>query len=155
MTTQRVAFVDLLVLRRAPGGIEVLVLHRAAGQDRAGTWEAVHGTIESGETPVATARRELGEETGLAPLRFYNLSRVEQFYLHGTDEIALIPAFAAMVESSAQVRLGPEHDACEWLPPEPAAQRVTWPRTARTILDAGRLLGAGDAGLVEAVLRIE
>jgi len=44
---------------------------------------------------VQASLRELQEETGFAPLRFYNLSRTEAFYQHASDEVALIPVFAA------------------------------------------------------------
>ena len=37
------------------------------------------------------------EETGLAAERLYNLSRVETFYQHRLDEVALVPVFAAFV----------------------------------------------------------
>lgn len=42
-------------------GEVLLVRHR-----RLGTWLPVGGEIEPGETPLEAARRELGEETGLA-----------------------------------------------------------------------------------------
>jgi 8-oxo-dGTP pyrophosphatase MutT (NUDIX family) len=97
MTEVRVAFVDAYVLRMAPagGGLEVLALRRAAGGRSPGSWETVHGHIEPGENPVEAALREVREETGLDPARWYNLSRVEAFYRHRTDEIALFIPNAA------------------------------------------------------------
>ncbi|HEU4763216.1 MAG TPA: NUDIX pyrophosphatase [Gemmatimonadales bacterium] len=154
MTRVAVAFVDLYVLRPGAAGMEVLVLRRGPGGRCPGSWESVHGHIEPGERPADTALRELREEAGLVPDRLYNLSRVEAFYQHQADEVALIPVFVALVGSGAQARLSAEHDAFEWLPPEGAAQRVTWPRERRAIADAIALLGAGDAGPAEDVLRI-
>ena len=77
-----------------------LALRRAAGGRCTGAWEVVHGSIEEDETPLDAALRELGEETGLAPERLYNLSRVETFYRHRVDEVAFIPVFAAFVQDA-------------------------------------------------------
>jgi 8-oxo-dGTP pyrophosphatase MutT (NUDIX family) len=147
--------VDVLVFRGAGDFLELLCLRRGPLGRSPGSWEAVHAHIEEGETPVETALRELAEETGLPAERLYNLSRVEQFYRHTTGEIMLAPVFAARVSETAEARTSPEHDACEWLPPEAAKARVTWPRIRREITDLVRLLGRGDAGAIEDVLRIK
>jgi len=149
-----VALVDVYVIRGTGPTLECLVLRRAAGGRCPGSWEAVHGHIEPGERPVEAALRELQEETGLTPLRLYNLSRMESFYLHRSDEVALVPVFAAFVSADATVRLGPEHDGSEWLAPDPARRRFAWPREARALEDIVALLGGGDAGAVEDVLRV-
>jgi dATP pyrophosphohydrolase len=154
MTTIRVSLVDLYVLRGVAPALECLVLRRAAGGRCPGSWEAVHGHIEAGETPADAARRELQEETGLTPERLYNLSRVETFYQHRLDEVALVPVFAAFVPADAVVRTGPEHDRFEWLPASSARSRLAWPREARALEDVIALLGRGDAGAVEDVLRV-
>jgi 8-oxo-dGTP pyrophosphatase MutT (NUDIX family) len=154
VTAIAVSLVDVYVLRGTSSAVECLVLRRAPGVVRPGSWETVHGRIDAGETPDRAALRELREETGMTPLRFYNLSRVESFYLHRSDEIALIPAFVALVAPDAEPTLSEEHDAAEWLPPETARARVTWPRERRALEDAVALFGAGDAGAVEDVLRV-
>ncbi len=154
MTDVRPMIVDVYVLRMRGPEPEVLALRRAPGDRSPGTWETVHGYVEEGETPVAAALRELREETGLGPLSFYNLSRVETFYLHRTDVIALIPAFCAVVPAGAAVALSAEHDRSEWLAPGEAARRFTWPREKRALEDAIALFGGGDAGGVEDVLRV-
>ena len=154
MTEVRVSLVDLYVLRGAKQALECLVHRRAAGGRCPGSWEAVHGHIEAGETPADAAARELREETGLRAERLYNLSRVEAFYQHRLDEVALVPVFAAFVASDATVRTGVEHDRHEWLPPAEARRRFAWPREARALEDVVALLGAGDAGAVEDVLRV-
>ena len=161
MTVARVAFVDVYVLRQRAsggggggGGLDVLVLRRGAGGRSAGSWETVHGTIEPGETPVEAARRELREETGLEPLRLYNASRVESFYRHRVDEVALIPVFTAFVHPAALPRLSPEHDRAEWLSAGDALARFAWPRERRALEDILSILGGGDAGLLDDVLRI-
>jgi dihydroneopterin triphosphate diphosphatase len=154
VTTVRVSLVDVYILRRGGGGLECLALRRAAGGRCPGSWETVHGHIEDGERPWQTAKRELEEETGLSPERLYNLSRVETFYQHRLDEVALVPVFVAFVSADAAVRLGGEHDRHEWLTPPEAGARFAWPRERRALEDAVLLLGSGDAGPVEDVLRI-
>lgn len=169
MTDARVEIVDVYVLRfgpepekamagpvrpKAAAGPEVLVLRRAPGLRSPGTWESVHGHVMAGETPVAAALRELREETGLEPARLYNLSRVETFYLHARDLVALIPAFCAVVPAGAAVRTSEEHDRAEWVNPDEAERRFFWPREKRALADALQLFGGGDAGGAEDVLRI-
>jgi dihydroneopterin triphosphate diphosphatase len=153
MTTIRVAFVDVYVLRQGTTGLETLALRRSAAGRCPGSWEVVHGSIESGENPTDAALREMAEETGLKPARFYNLSRTESFYRHTTDEIGLIPVFAAFVEEESP-RISAEHDAAEWLSIPAAQGRLAWPRERRALDDIQILLGRGDAGPLEDVLRV-
>lgn len=154
MTGVRVCFVDTYVLRPAGASFEVLALRRSAAGRCPGSWETVHGTIEPGETPVHASRREMHEETGLEPERVYNLSRVDAFYQHRTDEVALIPAFAAFVAAGAEPRLSVEHDDYAWLALADAAPRFAWPREHRALADILSILGGGDGGLLDDVLRV-
>jgi 8-oxo-dGTP pyrophosphatase MutT (NUDIX family) len=154
LTSVRVGFVDTYALRGAGDRLEVLALRRGPNGRNPGSWETVHGTIESGETPVQASLRELREETGFTPSRFYNLSRTEGFYQHRSDELVLIPVFVAFVETSAEVRLSAEHDRAEWLSVADAAQRFAWPRERRALDDILSIVGGGNAGLLEDVLRV-
>jgi dihydroneopterin triphosphate diphosphatase len=154
MTSVRVSLIDVYVLRGADSELEVLVLRRAPGSRCPGSWECVHGHIDSGEQPATAAARELEEETGLTVQRLYNLSRVEAFYQHRTDEVALIPVFAAFVAGDAVVQMSGEHDRFEWLSPAKAGSRLAWPRERRALEDIVVLLQGGDAGAVEDVLRV-
>ena len=154
MTSIQVSFVDVYVVRPNGPALDVLALRRAPGGRSPGSWETVHGHIEAGETPVEAALRELREETGLEPARLYNLSRVEAFYRHSSDEIALIPVFAGVVDTGAEARPSSEHDRVEWLAPAAAAARFAWPRERRALDDVLSILRSGDAGLLENVLRV-
>jgi dATP pyrophosphohydrolase len=153
MTTFRVAFVDVYALRDGAAGLEVLALRRGAAGRCPGSWEVVHGSIEPGETPVRAALRELREETGLSPVRVYNLSRVESFYRHASDEIGFIPVFAAFVPEAA-IRLSREHDAAEWLSLAAAQGRLAWPRERRGLEDIAIMLSRGSAGSLDDVLAV-
>ena len=154
MTSISVSLVDVYVLRGEAAALECLVLRRAAGGRCPGSWETVHGHIETGERPADAAVRELEEETGLTPVRLYNLSRVELFYQHRADAVALVPVFAAFVTHQAPVLLGPEHDRFEWLAVPEAASRFAWPRERRALDDIVSLLPGGQAGTIDDVLRV-
>src|SRR5204863_188953 len=132
--------------------LEVLVLRRGPAGRSPGSRETVHGTVEAGETPVAAARRELHEETGYEPIRLYNASRVESFYRHRVDEVALGPVFVAFVDRAAEPRLPPEHDRAEGLGPVAAAARLAWPRELRALKDILPIWGGGEAGCRECVV---
>jgi dATP pyrophosphohydrolase len=155
MTTVEVSLVDVYVLR--PSGsasMDVLVLRRSATGRCPGAWETVHGHIEGQEGPVRAGVRELREETGLEPLRFYNVSRVEMFYRHLTDEVSLIPVFGAIIHEAATVTLSGEHDAHRWVTPDEAVSLFAWPRERRAVKDVFALIGTGSAGAVEDVLAV-
>lgn len=154
MTTVAVSLVDVVVLRGQGETLEVLLLQRGPGGRCPGSWEMVHGHIEAGETPADAAQREVREETGVAPTRFYNLSRVELFYQHRVDEVAMVPVFVAFLPEDAEVVLSHEHAASHWCTPADARQRCAWAREARALDDAIRMLGSGDAGPIEDVLRL-
>lgn len=155
MTTLRTSIIDVYVVRPAEGDLEFLLLRRGPHGRCPGSWEGVHGHIDQGEHPVAAALRELREETGLAPERLYNLSRVELFYQHVTDEVALIPVFCAVVGAGAGATLSAEHDDHAWLRAADAGDRWTWPRERRAMTDILRLLPGGYAGVAGDVLQVD
>lgn len=154
MTTIRISIVDVYVVRLTDAGLEFLLLRRGPAGRCPGSWEAVHGHIDRAEHPVTAALRELREETGLAPERLYNLSRVELFYQHAADEVAVVPVFCAVVPAGARVALGTEHDDHAWLDQADADSRWTWPRERHAMADILCLLPGGDAGPVGDVLQV-
>jgi len=91
-----------------------LLLRRAPGLLHAGDWQAVHGMIDPGETAWEAARREMAEECGLVPERFFRLDAVETFYSEHTDAVHLVPAFAGYVAGSPDAVLSEEHTAFAW-----------------------------------------
>ena len=153
MTDLTVGVVDVFVCRHTRDGMSVLVLRRAAGTRCTGAWEVVHGRVEPDERPETAAIREVHEETGLAIERLYNLT-CQPFYLHRLSTVQIAVVFVAFVDASAEFQLGPEHDTGEWLMPDEAMARLSWPRSISALRDAVQILHTGDAGPVEDVLRV-
>jgi dATP pyrophosphohydrolase len=154
MSAIAVRYVDVYPIRRVGEGWELLTLRRASGTRCTGAWEVVHGHLEPGERAAPAALRELREETGIDPERFYNLSRVETFYRHTTDEVALIPVFVAIVPPGRDPVLGAEHDRHQWRSLAEATSVLAWPRSARAVEDIARIFKGVDAGPLEDVLRV-
>ena len=133
-------------IRRDRG--EYLLLRRAADEPvYPGLWQFVTGRVEEGETAHAAALRELGEETGAAPVGFWVVPAVSAFYDASADAIRSVALFAAQLEEEAGVRLSSEHDAFIWLTATEARRKLVWPGQ-RTCLDVVEqyILGGEEAG---------
>ena len=126
--------VIVYVLRPAEDSsdFEILQMLRRDDVYLGGTWQFCSGGIESGETAVQAALRELREETGLVPRQFSFLSHVETFYVPGTDTLWHRIGFCAVVGREADIQLNDEHTAFRWIRRGQIRRLVTWPgeRTA-------------------------
>ena len=78
---------------------------------------------------------------------------MQPFYLHKLGVVTAAVVFAAFVDGDA-VTTGEEHDAHEWLTVDQASARFIWPRSRTALAEIESLVGTGDAGAVEDVLRI-
>jgi dATP pyrophosphohydrolase len=139
--------------RKAENGeFEYALLKRAD----AGFWQGVSGGGEDEETPLAAARRETHEETGVSPeSSFLQLDTVvsvpvtayRESYLWGED-VYVIPqyCFGVLVEES-EFALSHEHTAHRWLKYEEALRMLKYDgnKTALWELDR-RLRGQGPRG---------
>jgi 8-oxo-dGTP pyrophosphatase MutT (NUDIX family) len=141
MTELRVGVVDVYVIRPYREEWLALALQRSAVTRCPGSWETVHGRMEAGERPEHAAVREVREETGLD-------------IDHALGVVQMAVVFAAFVREGAAVSLGEEHVAHEWLSFAAAAERFTWPREREALQHIRILLGTGDAGPAEDVLRV-
>ena len=153
MTELRVGVVDVYVIRPYREPWLVLALQRSATTRCPMSWEAVHGRIEADERPERAAVREVREEAGLDVDRLYSIT-CQPFYLPRAGVVQVAVVFAAFVREPAEVMLGEEHAAHEWLTMEAAASRFAWPREREALSHIAVLLGGGDAGAVEDVLRV-
>lgn len=99
---------------------ECLLLRQTKGK-LVGNWQMISGKLIDGERVVAGAIRELREETGLIPSKFYSADVVETFFVPGQDAIFFAPVFVAFVEIKEPITLSKsEHDAYQWISIEKA-----------------------------------
>ena len=112
--------ISAFLFRKKRDETKVLLLRRA-GKRLCGEWCQVAGGIQLGEKAWQAALREIKEETGLVPDRFYSGDVCEQFYDQERECINLIPVFVGYVESNQQVRLNHEHSESRWVSFEEAS----------------------------------
>ena len=152
MTRIVVDQVEVFPFRRRGTLVEFLMLQRARDDRLGGTWHAVHGSIEPGETAVQAALRELREESGLTPLRFWQIDFVSTFFLADLDRVCLNPVFTAEIDPAAGVRLSGEHEGFRWVDAEHAPGEFMWPNQRRALREI--MEEVISAGLAEPYLRV-
>jgi dATP pyrophosphohydrolase len=144
----RYDMVTCYVVRPTQAGAlgEFLQVRRAKGEFLEGAWGAIHGRIERGETAWQAALRELREETGLAPLEFYQLDTINQFYLVAGDCVWHVPGFCAVVGRDAAITLNEEHDDFRWIDRSRIEHDFLWPGERRQLRELEReILDQGPA----------
>jgi dATP pyrophosphohydrolase len=105
---------------KVEGGVcKHLIIQRKPGY-LGETWQMISGRLERGETGWKAALREIEEETGLRPDRFYSANALEAFYEVNQNCINLIPVFVGFVDSNQEVRLSHEHSEFRWVTAEEA-----------------------------------
>ena len=132
--------IDLYPYRTTHSGPEFLLLKRAKGKIYEGQWRMVGGKAGKDESYWQAALRELKEETGLEPKRFWTLPSINSFYEYKTDMIHQVPAFAAELDPSSGLKLDDEHDNFGWFEAGEAVQLIQWPEQKRLIELADHIL---------------
>jgi predicted NUDIX family NTP pyrophosphohydrolase len=133
----------ILLYRRVPVGIEVLLVHPGgpywAKKDE-GAWSMPKGTYEEGEDPLAAAKREFAEETGadiaevaggelvaLGSFRQSSAKVVDVWAVEGHLDPAALRSNTFEMEwppRSGRKLEVPEVDRAEWFTPEAAARKI-------------------------------
>jgi predicted NUDIX family NTP pyrophosphohydrolase len=130
----------LLLFRRAPGGLEVLLGHPGgpffARKDE-GVWSIPKGEIDDDEEPRAAALREFAEETGTVPpdrdlldlgeIRQRSGKLVRAWAAEGDLDAGAIVSNTFALEwppRSGRQQTFPEIDRAEWFGLEEAARRM-------------------------------
>lgn len=107
---------------------EQLILKRNGNvQPYPNVWQIVTGRIEKFETPIETAVREVFEETGLVPLKLWNLPYLASFYNYKTNEINFSPVFVFEVYENSKVNLSNEHSEFKWIELNETDKHIIFP----------------------------
>jgi 8-oxo-dGTP pyrophosphatase MutT (NUDIX family) len=114
---------------------EFLQLRRSKDDFMGGTWQAIYGQSEEGETPVTAVLREMKEEAGLTPAELYRLDHVSVFYIAATDIMWHCIPFCAIVTRDQSIILNKEHDDARWIPAADADRIFMWKDNRDAIRD--------------------
>ncbi|HKJ47090.1 MAG TPA: NUDIX pyrophosphatase [Balneolales bacterium] len=126
------------------GNIEYLLLHRSTDKLYAGQWRMVGGKVQAGETSWQAGLRELREETGAIPQKYWSVPSINHFYDYKSDQILYIPAFAALLDIETPVLLNSEHDDYKWLTMDEASKLIQWPEQIRLITIINKIVLQGE-----------
>ena len=129
--------VEVHVFRRRGKRLEILIIRRSPQRSLAGVWQPVTGGIAQRESAISAAVREVLEETGLTPIRWWALEHLAAFYDAAGDRVRVVPVFAAEVAWTDPVQLSDEHDRYAFVTLATARRRVLW-ATQRAALAALR-----------------
>ena len=129
----------LLLFRRTPAGVEVLLVHPGgplwAKKDE-GAWSIPKGEIDADEEPLAAARREFEEELGspvsgefiaLAPIRPASGKVVHAWAVEGDFDPATFTSGMFSMEwppRSGRQQEFPEVDRAEWFSLDDARRKI-------------------------------
>ena len=95
---------------------------------------------------MEAAAREVREETGLRPIRWWALEHMAMFYEVARDHVRVVPTFAAEVAWTDPVQLSHEHDRYAFLPMAKARAQVLWASQRRALEAVGEEVLSGSPG---------
>ena len=125
---QRVQAAGGVVWRRAPDGLEILVVHRPRYDD----WSFPKGKLDRGETHEVAARREVLEETGLEVDLGPELVAVDYVDHRGRPKTV---RYWSMTVAGGEFAPNDEVDEVAWLALREVPRELTYRRDA-DVLDA-------------------
>ncbi len=132
-----------VVYRRAPSGLEVVLVHRRSPP----LWALPKGTPDSGETLEETALRETREETGLEVQLEQPIRAIRYFFVRGTTRFHKTVHFYLMrVTGGSPDDHDAEFDEVRWMPVTEALALLTHATERSVVERAIEMLEAGVDG---------
>jgi dihydroneopterin triphosphate diphosphatase len=126
-------YVEVHIFRQLNSKLEFLLLKRSNKEIYGGLWQMVTGKIKKGEKAFESALREMKEETGLSPKKFWAAPNINSFYSSDEDCIILLPVFAALVKEDSQVIISKEHTEFQWTDSKKAKILLAWPGQRKSV----------------------
>ncbi len=126
-------FIEAHIIRERENQIEFLLLKRSSNQWFPNLWQMVSGKIKEGEKAFQSAIREIQEETGLKPEKFWVLPNINSFYLVEDESINLVPVFVAKVDFNSEINISSEHSEFRWVSGSEAKELLAWPGQRRSV----------------------
>lgn len=129
----------MLLFRRGQDGLEVFLAHPGGPfwkNKDAGAWTIPKGEVNEGEEPLAAARREFQEETGIVPSEPYlPLGTIRQkagktvhaWAWEGDADAEAVTSNEIRTEwprGSGRWLTFPEVDRCAWFTPDAAREKI-------------------------------
>lgn len=129
--------------RNEKNQVEILLI-----QDAKNRWTIPKGHIEEGESSKETAKREIGEETGLMDVKVLNWLGKINFRYRRTNSLVLMTTEIFLVKALGDTnRLKPEDwmNGIQWFPATEALDKIAYEDIGKLILLAMKKIR--DAGL--------
>jgi len=125
-----------VIFRKEGDKIYYLLLHYpSSAKAPRDYWDFPKGHIEKGEKIEDTARREIGEETGLKDIEFVEEFKewIKYFFKFKGKTIFKIVTFYLAGTKTKNIKVSGEHLGYKWLPYEETLEQLTF-RNAKEIL---------------------
>ena len=121
----------IIVFREKKHNNEYLLLHYESGH-----WDFPKGKIETGETELEAAKRELNEEAGIEAEIYDGFKKkIEYMFTNSSGElVSKSVVFFVGKAKTDNIKLSFEHIGYKWLPFDDAIKQLTY-KTAREILE--------------------
>ena len=124
--------IEAHIFRKIENDLEFLLLKRASNEKYPDLWQMVTGSIEN-ESAHQTALREIKEETGLTPIKFWVVPNINSFYSPEKDILIMIPVFAVLVDKNQKIIISEEHSEYKWVKKEEAIKLLAWPGQRKSV----------------------